>query len=170
MTHRKHVFIFDFDGTIADTHARLIEIYNQLAPIFKYKIIKPEDIANLKNKTSREVIKILRIPLLKIPAILSKGKEEFYSGLDDLKPFAGLNDVLLKLKGDGQTLGIFSSNSEGNIRKFLNIHQMDIFDFIHTTPKVWSKNLSLKKIIEKNNYSFDCRLSRRKCQGHLSKG
>ena len=37
-------FIFDFDGTIADTLSLLVEISNQLANDFKFKTIDPKNI------------------------------------------------------------------------------------------------------------------------------
>ena len=46
-------------------------------------------------------------------------------------------------------MGILSSNSQENIEIFLKNHKLDLFDFIHSTSKVWSKDTTLKKIISK---------------------
>lgn len=143
------LLIFDFDGTIADTHRYLIEISNRLSQEFNYNTILPEEIDELKNKTSKEVITYLKVPLLKIPAIVAKAKSEFQKNMDALKPIAGLKEILYELKSLGIGLGVLSSNSMDNVTKFLKAHDLDIFDFIDTTSKIWSKNISLKNLIQK---------------------
>ena len=147
------VLIFDFDGTIADTHHYIIEISNRLASEFNYKTIEPHEVEHLKNKSSREVIEHLNIPLLKIPAIVAKAKKEFYRNISTVQPIAGLQEILQHLKDFNVKIGILSSNTSGNIKKFLQNHNLDIFDFIDTTSKIWSKNNSLKNIIQKNGFN-----------------
>ena len=44
----------------------------------------------LRDKTAREIIQYLKVPVLKIPAILTRGKKEFHKGIADVKPIAGL--------------------------------------------------------------------------------
>ena len=48
-------FIFDFDGTIADSFHRTVEISNKLSEEFNSNKIKPHEIEVLKDKTSRQV-------------------------------------------------------------------------------------------------------------------
>ena len=143
--------IFDFDGTIADTHHYIVEISNRLSKEYGYKIIQPEEVQILKDKTSQEVIIHLNVPVMKIPAILTRAKKEFEKWRSSLKPIKGLKETLLELKNMGFMLGIVSSNSLENITNFLKNHQMDVFDFIQPTPMVWSKNTALKKILSKHN-------------------
>lgn len=146
------VLIFDFDGTIADTHHYIVEISNRLCEEFGYRDIKPHEVTKLKDKTSQQVIGILRVPVFKIPALLSRAKKEFLKGLDHLHPFEGLKDVLERLKKEHCRIGILSSNAPENIKSFLKNHNMEIFDFIHTTSMVWTKNTSLKRLIETNHF------------------
>ncbi len=147
------VLIFDFDGTIADTHNYLIEISNRLSQEFNYNTIRPEEIDELKNKTSQEIIRHLKVPLLKIPAIVTRAKSELHKNIDALKPIAGLKEALHQLRGLEVSLGIVSSNTRETVTKFLKAHNLDIFDFIHTTSKIWSKNISLKSLIKKKGFS-----------------
>ena len=112
---KKSVFIFDFDGTLADTHQYIIEISNRLSGEFKFNPISSQEISELKNKTTQEVISHLRVPIMKIPAIMARGKREFQKNIDQLKPFGGLKEVLLQLKNIGHDIGILSSNSIENI-------------------------------------------------------
>ena len=152
MKHK--ILIFDFDGTIADTHQFIIEISNRLSHEFKYKPILPHEIELLKDKTSQEIIRHLRVPIMKIPAILAKAKKEFYQGISLLQPIDGLKEILFRLKEEGNAMGILSSNSLENIGQFLKNHQLDIFDFVENTAKVWSKNTSLKRLIQENDFAI----------------
>jgi len=147
---KNNIFIFDFDGTIADTHHYIIHLSNRLASEFGYNLIRDEEIESLKDKTTQEVIKHLRVPMLKIPMIVSRAKKEFKEDTSKLKPIRGIENVLYQLHASGVKIGILSSNSLENIKGFLSHHKIDIFDFIHSTSKVWSKNTSLKQLMEKH--------------------
>ena len=146
------VFIFDFDGTIADTHRFIIEISNRLAEEFNYGIIKPHEVEHLKDKTSREIIRHLKVPIFKIPAIISKAKKELYSGIDTIKPIQGLKEILQQLDAADVRMGILSSNAAENISTFLKNHDLEIFEFVDSTVKVWTKNTSLKKLLAKHGF------------------
>ena len=147
------ILVFDFDGTIADTHRFIVEIHNRLSREFNYMPIQPGDIEQLKDKTSQEIIHLLKVPVLKIPAILSRAKKEFQKEIAFVQPFAGLEAILRQLKIAGQQMGILSSNSAENIHQFLINHNLDIFDFIQSTSMVWSKHTSLKKLMEQYDFS-----------------
>jgi len=147
------VFIFDFDGTIADTHRYIVKISNRLSKEFNYNTISLEEIELLKDKTAQEIINHLKVPILKIPAILARAKKEFHKEVASLKPFHGLKEMLKNLQKSGIAMGILSSNSYQNILKFLNNHDLNIFEFIHSSPMVMSKNKCLKKLMEEKNFS-----------------
>lgn len=150
---KNSILVFDFDGTIADTHRFIVEIHNRLAEEFNFTPIRPEDIEHLKDKTSQEIIRLLKVPVMKIPAILARAKKEFHKDIPFVEPFEGLDAILRRLKEVGTQMGILSSNSSENIHQFLENHDLDVFDFIQSTSKVWSKNTSLKKLIEQYNFS-----------------
>ena len=148
----KPILIFDFDGTIADTLHHFIAISNRLAKIFHYKVIEKDEIEHLKDMSSIEIIRYLQIPIYKIPAIVARAKRELHRDISSVHPIAGLEPVLKQLRDSDVTLGILSSNSNDNIMKFLKNHGLDFFHFIFPASKIWSKNISLKIIIEKNGF------------------
>lgn len=153
------VFIFDFDGTIADTHQYMVTITNRLADEFKFNKIQDHEVQEIKHMSAQDVMKHLKIPTLKVPQIVKRGKEEYNLDIKDLMPFAGLKEVLLKLKELQIKIGILSSNSSRNIQEFLKNHDFNIFDFVYTTSKIWTKNTRLKRIlkekgIEKNTVLY----------------
>ncbi|MCK5581013.1 MAG: HAD-IA family hydrolase [Candidatus Omnitrophica bacterium] len=152
---KPHILIFDFDGTIADTHHYIINIANRLCEEFHYKPIHPDEIEALKDKTSQEIIRLLKVPLLKIPAILARAKKEFHKGISNIQPIDGLTEILSQLNEQNFSMGILSSNSCENITKFLAENDLDFFNFIHTTSNVWGKNKSLKKLIKELEFTAD---------------
>lgn len=149
------IFIFDFDGTIADTHHFIVKIANELAPEYGYKTIDWDEVEALRDKTAKEIISHLGVPVLKIPAILSRAKLIFNQRVDDVQLIDGLHDVLHELHNRGFLMGIVSSNAADNIERFLKNHDLKVFDFLHSTVKIWSKHHSLAKLIKSRKFEHD---------------
>ena len=154
------ILVFDFDGTIADTFQAMVKISNDLAVEFNFKRIEIREVDNYKDKTSQEMLKLLKVPTLKIPRIASRAKSELHKRIATIKPIAGLKEILLQIKSlrlpsgrPSYKMGILSSNSLENVNKFLKSHDLDLFDFVLTSSKFWSKNHGLKKMILQKGYA-----------------
>jgi HAD superfamily hydrolase (TIGR01549 family) len=147
-----NILIFDFDGTIADTHHYIIKIANSLAPEYGFKKIDWEEAEAVRDKTAKEIISYLGVPILKIPAILTRAKRIFHDGINDVKLIDGLHDVLHELHRRKILMGIVSSNDADNIEHFLDNHDLKVFDFLHSTTKIWSKHHSLAKLIKSRKF------------------
>ncbi|MEC4814762.1 MAG: HAD hydrolase-like protein, partial [Scytonema sp. PMC 1069.18] len=119
------VIIFDFDGTIADTVDALVSIANRLAKEFGYVQITQEELALLKNLSSREIIKYSGISIFKIPFLVKKVKSELKNKIKELKPIPGIQEALITLNYEGYRLGIITSNSLDNVTDFLQVHELD---------------------------------------------
>lgn len=141
------VMIFDFDGTVADTHHYMVEICNRLAPEFGFDPIPDADIERLRDKSAQELILHLKVPTLKIPAIVARAKRLFHEGIAGVALVDGMHDVLHTLHRRGVQLGILSSNEQQNIETFLRNHDVGVFDFIHSARTIWGKHHSLKKLM-----------------------
>jgi phosphoglycolate phosphatase len=146
------VMIFDFDGTIADTHHYMVEICNRLAPEYGYDPIPPEDVEQLRDRSARELIEHLRVPIVKIPAIITKAKRLFHEGIEGVKLIEGMHDVLHELHRRGVQLGILSSNDQKNIETFLRNHDIHVFDFTYSARTIWGKHHSLKKLMRRHHF------------------
>lgn len=134
------VIIFDFDGTIADTVDALVNIANRLAVEFNFIQITPEELALLRNLTSREIIKYSGISVFKIPFLVKKVKSELKNKIPELKPIDGIQEALIELKNQGQRLGIITSNSQDNVTEFLKINNLDnLFEFVYSGVTIFGK-------------------------------
>jgi phosphoglycolate phosphatase len=142
------VIVFDFDGTIADTHDAFVEIVNHLSEEFGYAKITPEDLETLKILSAREIVDSSNISPLKIPCILRRIKLELNKRISHLNLIQGIDEYLACLKKEGYELGIITSNSKDNVMLFLKKHDLDdLFDFIYAGTTLFGKHHIIKHIL-----------------------
>ncbi|MEM6844040.1 MAG: HAD-IA family hydrolase [Bacteroidota bacterium] len=143
----KKNLVFDFDGTIADTLPHIVAISNRLADDFRYRKVGNEDIDTLRGVRSREALKLLKIPMLRIPAIAVRMKAELHKEMHLIKPISSMKEVLSELTVVYQ-LGIVTSNSQTNVETFLEANGMAFFDFIYSAPSLFGKNRVLRRLLK----------------------
>ncbi len=147
------ILVFDFDGTIADTFAAMVEISNLLAAEFNFKQIEAHEVDDYKDKTSKEMLKLLKVPTLKVPRIVTRAKNELNKKISSIKPVEGLKEILREIKFLGYKMGILSSNSTENVNRFLKAQDLNLFDFVLTSSHFWGKNHGLRKLILQKGYA-----------------
>lgn len=140
--------IFDFDGTIADSESEGVRIYNQLAAKYGFGQIDSLQIPEFKSKRIRELIKILGIPMYKIPRLVYLWRKEFGKSVATLKVFSWMPEILQALKARGFKIGLLSSNAQENILAFLKNNDLEIFDFIYTGASVFGKGRLLNNALK----------------------
>ncbi|MEG4998006.1 HAD-IA family hydrolase [Microcoleus sp. B4-D4] len=146
------VIIFDFDGTLADTIDILLSITNRLSAEFGFKSATKEELAQLSNLNSWEILRYSGISLFKFPMLIRKLRSELRSEISDVQLFPGIKEVLLELKRRDFQLGIITSNSRENVLESLENNSLqDIFTFIYSGStfgkhKVINKWLKKEKI------------------------
>lgn len=150
------VIIFDFDGTIADTFGNFITIGNALAKEFKFKSLAHHQIEDFKDKTIRQAIQDLDVPIFQIPKLLLKGKKELKNRMHDITVIQGMREVLLTFKKQNIKIGLVSTNALDNIQAMLKNWQLDhIFDFIGVGTGLFGKRRALKKVIKQHDLNKD---------------
>lgn len=152
---KKQILLFDFDGTIADTFLHIVEISNRLSREFNFNLIHAHEIEILKHNSVEETIEYLNVPKLKIPKILLRARAELHKDIPSIKPVKDLAEILHELKSRGFCMGIITTNSVKNVREFLKNHELDIFDFVSSTSKIFGKSHSLKKLIKKKSFTVE---------------
>lgn len=119
MPPRYPLVIFDFDGTLANTEAWFLGIANDLALTFGFRQVDDGEIAMLRGRTSKEVIKYLGIPSWKLPRIARHIHRQLAANVDAVVLFPGVREMVADLRRAGVRLAIVSSNSESNVRAIL---------------------------------------------------
>ncbi|STX51042.1 HAD-superfamily hydrolase [Legionella busanensis] len=141
--------IFDFDGTLADSFSAVLKKFSLLASELNFHDISETEIDKLRNLSSRELIKSLKIPFYKLPKVLRKARKALSEDIHGLPIFADIPEVLTKLQQLNCTLGILTSNSEENVLTWLNHYKIQsLFSFIHAESSYFGKKRVLKKIIK----------------------
>lgn len=146
------VIIFDFDGTIADTFDAIVNITNRLAAQFGYKQTSREEIAQLQNLSSRQVIAASGVSIFTLPFLIRKVRADLNNEIPNVTAFSGIKESLIELKNQGIKLGIISSNSKSNIEVFLEINGLkNLFDFTYTGAKLFGKSKIISKLLKQEN-------------------
>jgi phosphoglycolate phosphatase len=145
------VIIFDFDGTLADTIDILLSITNRLSAEFGFKSATKEELAQLSNLTSWQILQYSGISLFKFPLLIRKLKAELRSEIPKIKLFSQIKEVLWELKNQGFQLGIITSNSQENVLEALEINGLqNTFTFIYS-GSTFGKHKVINRWLRKEN-------------------
>jgi HAD superfamily hydrolase (TIGR01509 family) len=149
------VIIFDFDGTLADTIDILLSITNRLSAEFGFKSATKEELAQLSNLNSWQILQYSGISIFKFPLLIRRLKAELHSELPNIQLFPGIKEVLLELKKRGFQLGIITSNSRENVLGSLEKNGLqDTFTFIYS-GSTFGKHKVIKKWLRIENINTE---------------
>ena len=144
--------LFDFDGTLVNSFTCVMEEALLLADKFNLKKITAEEMDNLRDLSSKDLIKSLNIPMYKIPNLIRHMRKHLRNEMHHLAPVTHIRPVMEKLYDSNFSLGILTSNSIENVSMWLESHNMrHFFNFIHNESTYFSKKQLLKKTIKAYN-------------------
>jgi phosphoglycolate phosphatase len=140
-------FIFDFDGTIADSFSAVLDIASDIGADMGLQIDKSK-VDDYRKMSSLQVIRHFRIPLWKLPRLLKEGMREFKNRVPDIQTFTGLPQALAALQKRGDSLYMLTSNNAKNVDAFLKqTHMAGHFTHIYTGSSLFGKAAHLKRIV-----------------------
>lgn len=150
-------YIFDFDGTIADSLEAFIAVFNKTIRD-NHDPLTAEEIARLRKMTAWQVARSLGIKWWKIPRLILQGIPDFHALVPGLKPFRGMKVVLRQLHARGDSLYIVTSNTQESVEVFLAKNKLtEYFSDIYTGAGIFNKSKYINKLITRNS------LKRRQC-------
>ncbi len=154
MASPQRILIFDFDGTLANSLGNIWNISNRLAVEFGRQPFSQDQINHFQDLTAGEVIKALKIPLIKLPFVIWRFKKELKKEIEVIQPFGDMQQALVQLKKRGVIMGIVTSNSKSNVEMFLKKLNWDAyFDFVYSTGKLGGKAKLLRQIIKRKKFN-----------------
>ncbi|MDO8266061.1 MAG: HAD-IA family hydrolase [Candidatus Saccharibacteria bacterium] len=141
-------YVFDFDGTLADTLQLSMDLFNELSVQYKFSAVKEENINILQDRGARGFLSSLNINPTQAKEVVNLIKHKESDLIDDVDVFPDLKDVLIELKNKGFALGILTSNTEKNVHSFLEKNNLNFFDFVISENDLFGKDIVLKQILE----------------------
>jgi phosphoglycolate phosphatase len=144
-------FIFDFDGTLADSFALTVDVAHQVMGYTDR--MAPERIEELRGLPVRAILKEVGVRWWRVPQLVTRGRKLMAGRLvAEVKPFPGIASALRELQAKGHRLFVLSSNSTANVDAFLKAHKMgDLFDRIYGDVGIFSKAGRIRQIMHENN-------------------
>jgi len=150
---RPGLILFDFDGTVADTLVVSHGILNDLAREFGFRELPREELEAARAMGTRQFIRHLGISNWRVPSISKRGLQLLHERIHLVTPIEGMPEVLATLRVRGHRLGILTSNSEANVRAFLQRHDLPHFDFIRTSSKLFGKDREMRRLLKAEKIS-----------------
>ncbi len=141
--------IFDFDGTLADTLGYSVNYAYEFNRKRKLLSTERTNMEEFRNMGLDKFIKSLNIRKRDLFWFLFNIQRKLKKEIPNIKTFNGLPEVLGELKSKNIKLGVVTSNSKGNVYKFLKISNLDCFDFIFATFNYFGKDRLLRKVVKK---------------------
>lgn len=142
--------LFDFDGTLADSLATMLGIYNELAAQLDVVQVGPERAAELRKLGPQGVLCELGIPLWKAPRILGAVRRTLRERDQVPAPFTGVQAALERLAASGVRTGVLSSNTAPNVRAFFARHGFAPPAILSTGVSIFGKAGRLKSVMQRH--------------------
>jgi len=147
--------IFDFDGTLADTEKINFRIFQEIADKYKIEKFSFEEMKKLKKLSASELIDHLNIKKRNIPGMLRKGRKKLHASIEEVEWCReSWLEVIKILKNKGYILGVITSNSKKNVRRFFENKGVDYFEFIYNSG-LTGKERKLKKVMRKKSLNSE---------------
>ncbi len=141
------LIVFDFDGTLADSWASAVQIFQRIGPGLGLKPIA--DLEAARSLPTRELLKAIGVSFWKLPKVVRAYQAAAAEDAHLLKLFPAWPGVLAELVARGHRLGILSSNGEAAIRSCLRANSVeDHFAFVIGYPKLFGKSKALRRILK----------------------
>lgn len=146
-------FIFDFDGTLADTTETIWLILHRVAPEFGLSHLSREDFDNARRLpdglTGSAMRRKYSISWWKLFRIMKRVRDEQRRVLAQIPLPHGLGDVLAELQRRGYLLGVLTTNRATTVRSFVAYHALPTFRFVASASDLLGKAGALQRLLRR---------------------
>lgn len=140
-------YIFDFDGTIADSFDYVID---WLAETLNSKKIAEEHRGEFRGLSMYAITRKLKAKPWRMITLLLVGRRHMSRDIHKIALFTGMREVIEGLHRQGHKLFIVSANSRGGIEKFLDQYKLaDYFTDIYGNA-IATKSIVIRKLAKKH--------------------
>lgn len=143
--------IFDFDGTLANTIDLVARIYNEHAAEFGSDTVSADEFPKLQKMGYKKALKAKKLRWHVLPRVVVVVRREMRQHMNEVKPYAGIKDMLEELKYKGVSIGVLTSNDGALVHEFLDSHNFPMFDFVVSEKTIFGKDKALRRIMERHD-------------------
>jgi phosphoglycolate phosphatase len=148
MAAQRHL-VLDFDGTLVDSKAVFIELYNALAEKAGYRPMTAENLEHLRTLSIPQRCKYLNVPLYKIPFLAAKVVKQYREKIQEIELYPGIAEMFAALEAKSISYSIISTNSKQTIEAFLKLKGIAGAKEIFCSRSVFGKDVLIKKFLKK---------------------
>jgi phosphoglycolate phosphatase len=156
--------IFDLDGTLADSFPWFLRHVNGIADRFGFRRIVEGDILaeagngmpalsalghELRSAGSREILKMLDVPLWKLPMLARHMRRLKAAHIGDIALFPGAGEMLRTLADGGIRLALVTSDSEANARRQLGDANAALFSDFACGASLFGKAAKFRGVLRR---------------------
>ena len=144
-------FIFDFDGTLANTSHIYAEVCGVLARRHNFPEPTAQDFAQMREMSLAQKLRFFKVPSYRLPQLVREAMVLYRQLIETASPYPGVQTLVWQLAEANKACYIVSSNSRETIQHFLALHDMQQFSRIEGQASLFGKHLTLRKIIRQEN-------------------
>jgi phosphoglycolate phosphatase len=141
--------IFDFDGTLADSAGWLFGVLNQVADRYGFRRVGEAEIAMLRGRDNREIVRYLGVPAWKLPLIAAHMRRRVARDAAAIPLFEGTPRLLRTLEERGVATAVVSSNSEANVRRILGPECAPLIGCYECGASLFGKAARFRRVLER---------------------
>jgi phosphoglycolate phosphatase len=147
---RRTIF-FDFDGTIADVFALVVPVMRTFAQEEGAEDLAQMDIEILRGFSARELLAESGFSWWQLWRLIRRVRRHLAEHLDEAQLFPGFSEVATELKRRGYHLSIVTSNTEVSVRRFLQQQNLECFDHVVSSARVFGKGRTLARLMHQQH-------------------
>ena len=143
---RYHFVLWDFDGTLADSFAVMVQAYNALAQTRGFRPI--DDPQAARRLSPLALLRDLGIPLGRLPMVVAGVLTAVRREMPNVRLFPGIASVLEALGRSGLRMAVLSSNSRENVLACLRANGVQhSFEMVVGYRRVFGKGRAIRRMI-----------------------
>jgi phosphoglycolate phosphatase len=139
--------IFDFDGTLADSFAVSLDLWDELAAKHRFKPFDRSQAQLLRGLDSRELMRLHEVPTWKIPLIVRSARTILSREIGRIQLFPGIDQAIEHLIEHGVTVAIATTNSRKNVLAVLGARLSSRIAMIEAGAPLFGKAARLRKLL-----------------------
>jgi phosphoglycolate phosphatase len=133
---------------LADSVLWLASVFNDVARAHGFRTIDAAEMAMLRGRGNREIVRYLGVPAWKMPFIAMDMRKRAAAAAAQLKLYADAPELLRGLHAKGAILAIVSSNGEPTVRQVLGPELAGLVSHYGCGASIFGKAAKFKAVLK----------------------